>query len=667
MAVVISRPGGYGGTTVPLAIDQSAPPAPTGLQGVSSTGQIVWSFDQTADIHDSVTAASGIASYDLELDGVIQTITAPSANILGQPTLANIGAITPPPTLVQSGTNWTLTAAGNGIDGTADQVGFAYWSVTGDCALIDRVTSFTGSGQDFAYAGQMLRNSTAVGSVYAANYQWLLGGNQGVEAKHRLTLDGSISGVNYAVGDNITRYYRKTVCIGTNLTYYYSTDGNNWQTLASDAVANLNSSKLVGFFTSDLNVSHTPVVLTAQFDGPRVVPPAAVSYVQSSAKTTPVIARVRARDAAGNVSTWSNSLAVTPGQVTNATGYKWHPGNYIVAVASNHPGVYANNQWQPRSEILDFLTSIGSSTNIKGVLVPGFWDYWEGNTAGDYSGGFAIVDALLEKCASLTVPKRLIIKMIPEAYEYPLPADPGYDNAPDYLYNAGIVLHNQGETGLWIAQIDKQPGMDRLIALSNAYAARYDSHPLFEMFCPMEQTSMPFANFDWTTYKTQMGRLHDSMQTAWAHTLVRCPINFAGNNDTQCRELYDLVRRPGVVFGGPDCYPDSGRPLQGDRVYRGLNSDGTTHSGWADYRGQYGWVSEVEGDVDFATYSTSTKEQIRDYGKNTTRNNYFVWWPTSGNNGTPTFAALISWIDGGNAAPYSTACPSSFPACYTGG
>src|ERR1700742_2165325 len=77
---------------------------------------------------------------------------------------------------------------------------------------------------------------------------------------------------------------------------------------------------------------------------------------------------------------------------------KWTPGFYV---SIKDPG------WD-QATAYSVLDQTGSNANVKGIQVMFRWADLEGATAGDYSKGFAAIDALLSKMGSEKNQKHLI-------------------------------------------------------------------------------------------------------------------------------------------------------------------------------------------------------------------------------------------------------------------
>jgi hypothetical protein len=95
--------------------------------------------------------------------------------------------------------------------------------------------------------------------------------------------------------------------------------------------------------------------------------------------------------------------------------------------------------------------------------------------------------------------------------------------APADLIAANTVATSSG----FIACVWRSAVMDRFIAAVQAFAARYDNHPLVEFITYSESaTSNPVAaDYNKDTYATQLGRLTTASAAAFVHTLSAVSLN----------------------------------------------------------------------------------------------------------------------------------------------
>ena len=231
---------------------------------------------------------------------------------------------------------------------------------------------------------------------------------------------------------------------------------------------------------------------------------------------------------------------------------KWHPGHYMW-LDPNHS-----------SDAIRFaaIDGIGNETNVQGIQLIVKWALLEGPTKGDYSKGFAFIDSHLVKLGSVGTPKRLILQVADRAFGSGIPSPASAASTlPSYLftseYNGGYVTPDSGQTWsgslVLAARVWEQPVMDRLIALSQAYAARYDQHPLFEMFGMSETALGVVGNGNSaSSYSTQIKRWYAASKAAWVHTQLRQNANYLGS-DAQMSDLINTTSLGGgVAVGGPD-------------------------------------------------------------------------------------------------------------------
>lgn len=217
-------------------------------------------------------------------------------------TLTTLGSQTSGRSLSYSNGTWTMTGLGNGVwtDGS-DDCQFAYKQMTGDCAMVARVASFTYSGSGNGKAGLMIRdNLTAtisqrawVGFVPAATQLmeshmrgWTENWGGGGYAQRSHWLTPYTSGIPYWV--KIERRDQQ-------IAVFTSQDGVSWMPMSCSYYGNLPSTLYIGFHLSSGNA--TPV--TATFDhvaftggtGGLVTTPAAPGGLIATASSKAVTAR----------------------------------------------------------------------------------------------------------------------------------------------------------------------------------------------------------------------------------------------------------------------------------------------------------------------------------------------------------------------------------------
>jgi hypothetical protein len=213
--------------------------------------------------------------------------------------------------------------------------------------------------------------------------------------------------------------------------------------------------------------------------------------------------------------------------------------------------------------------------------------------------------------------------------------------------------------------------VDRIIALSAAYAARYDSNPKVEMWQPHEETAGlvgdASAGFSWAAALAQWRRLYAALATQWTHTLIREGVNFM-DSPGSLRYDMDHLHRPGLIFGGADSMPETVRTIDANYAFRGLDVGTTSspagrpHTGWTDLRGIYPWLAFINaGEI----YGTATPQQEQTYAHDTMHDSYLVWMRESWD-GVPAryWPNVLPYIASGSTPVYTTACPTGW-TCNT--
>jgi len=257
-----------------------------------------------------------------------------------------------------------------------------------------------------------------------------------------------------------------------------------------------------------------------------------------------------------------------------AAAIKWHPGHYM-SIRNNH-----------RYDDQDFgyIRELANEPTVMGILRDWKWRDVEPKK-GEYD--FSEIDDYLKAVKKLPNPKHFIIRIENRAF--------GGQKAmvvPDYLLNDAAYAGGQIPMAHGVvARIWEAAVMDRLIALTQALAARYDAEPLVEGISTSE-TAISFnadnpapASFSTGALLEQLERLIAAARTAWAHSNVFAETNFLGSNQ-QMEAFIAYCAEHQAVIGGPDVVPDT--PSQSEQILRGgLGSS-------KDYRGIVAIKAEVQ-------------------------------------------------------------------------
>jgi len=288
----------------------------------------------------------------------------------------------------------------------------------------------------------------------------------------------------------------------------------------------------------------------------------------------------------------AHAAAQTPPQAQGAI--KWHPGHYM-SVRNSHKYDDADQ---------GYITQIANEPTIRGILRDWNWrDIETSKGVYDFSG----IDTYLHTVKSLPSHKQMIIRIENRVFGQ------GGTTVPDYLKTDPVFQGGEVPMGNGVvARIWDAPVMDRLIALYQALAARYDSDPTVEGIGTSE-TAIGFSKEHPapSTYSNgalvmQLERFLLAARAAWGHSNVFVETNYLGS-DAQMEDFIRHCMTSRIVVGGPDTwnrtYLAAGtRALQSDAIVTGARGSGT------DYRGVVAIKSEVEATElggYIATFTTS--------------------------------------------------------------
>lgn len=319
---------------------------------------------------------------------------------------------------------------------------------------------------------------------------------------------------------------------------------------------------------------------------------------------------------------------------------KWHPGHYMWLDRNNStPEIRAAHMRQ-----IDAI----ANEPLRGVKLSLYWAHLE-SSPGDYSSAYKIIDEYLARLKSKN--KYLMLSIQDRQFGgYGADLTPFF---PAYIVKDpkyGVTKMQNGIT----ARIWQPATADRLIALSKALAARYDSHPNFEMY-QMEETAVavPIGKDGYTIdgHGREIRRLIAESKSAWKQTLLRLPANFFGS-DTQMQELLAYCAANGIAVGGPDIIPN--QTIQANRLYDRY------------FKGRLIWVAEVQSPSLGGHEGTFTAKQIYDSALKQGPS-YFVWYRNTWSGGAPQKwdSGLLPFIRLVKGAT-NTVCPSSLNNACSG-
>ena len=302
---------------------------------------------------------------------------------------------------------------------------------------------------------------------------------------------------------------------------------------------------------------------------------------------------------------------------------KWNPGNYVYLSPSDG---HRDGAAQRQSD-LAWFQNYANNPNIKGYYIQKYLYHFEG-AQGVYDktstvngvdyGGYAMIDWYLQQCRTYGN-KRLLIEF--EATGFGTVSNV----LPPYWVTAGWFEQPTGYSGakIWI-----EACMTRFLAMFQAYANRYNSHPLVEVI-GIEETSYPVPSASISAWTTQMTRWLQTVPTYWTNTLTRYNANFAPTLSPDpillgVVEQMNAARVGAIITGGPD--PQGNYPSLSNNVcvlFRGETTlGGTTYP--RNLRGTHAWFNSTEENF-LTTNTIRTPAWIYDYAINVMQSSHLSW------------------------------------------
>jgi hypothetical protein len=233
-----------------------------------------------------------------------------------------------------------------------------------------------------------------------------------------------------------------------------------------------------------------------------------------------------------------------------------------------------------QSNRFGYYDEIASDAGIEGVTVPFRWSQMEG-AEGNYSAGFALVQAEINKLKNLAVPKRLIIRFSDSAYGSGITcAGSSGGFLPSYLLSGGYLWDGSNGVKCALRYWDAS-AMNKLIALWQAYGDEFNDEPYFEGFVLPRELALSGgqneADFSTAAYVTQLQRFATEVQPHWPNTWFGFVTNYV-HSQSGMNSLIAHMATLGLAPGDADTIPDGNPVTDGIRTIRGL-------SGGVDYRG----------------------------------------------------------------------------------
>lgn len=594
----------------PAGTDTLAPAIPTWRSITPNTNALDCVVTQSSDEYNGATQAAGVASYKVYKGGVLdQTVTAPAANILAQPTATNLGTMSPTPTAIQSGKTWTLTAAGTGIHNTpTEQCLYVHWPVTGAFKFRAKVGPYGNPGSNYAFSsvGLMIHETAAQGGRFFAI--GLQPGDYspspiGIFVKSRTALNGNGANDAQSVSAGLAGaawFELERSADLTTLTARYSTDGK----IPSDIVTKqipMGASITVGMFAASQVAGSTIACPISELS----LTTGDIAFTVST--TVAATITVSAVDAVPNESAQSASLTATPATPPSAGVKKFNWGHYVETYQ------YGTYDFTSRiNENIAWLLPANSPSPFIGIAYYLIDGHIEGDTAGDYSRGEALLDQILDAAEAQG---RKVVIVTDNCYANFSPADftngklfPKYLRAAPYT-NPADTLNNDGGLfrpfagfpgvgnltaieRLWIPAV-----MDRKIARWRRMGELFDGRAGLE--CIMfGSTSIGWtflgnddypsdasrSGFSYPAYVTQFKRWLVEMADAWPTTLVAIKSDWPGSH-ANALNIVSTMREHKINYGTYDTLDYFGRNGVDSGTVTAGNTTNPEEYGHAAFRG----------------------------------------------------------------------------------
>lgn len=230
---------------------------------------------------------------------------------------------------------------------------------------------------------------------------------------------------------------------------------------------------------------------------------------------------------------------------------KWNPGHYMMATVGNS----APSALATRKSHYDL---IANSTAIKGVVT---WAFWGNLEPTNDSFSWTTIQDELDYVKGLTVPKRLVIRMLDKRENPDGCANRTY--YPQWLVDAGLCVQTRtGSDPIYTYKWWDDTLVTEYIELLQAMAAEFDDDPYFEGIVIQRETAIgqpqnQSIGFSKATYVQHMKEIASAAQAAFDNSTVLLYTNFissGGTADTQSMLAWQLAN--GIGEGSPDTAPD---------------------------------------------------------------------------------------------------------------
>lgn len=581
----------------PAPADTLAPTVVTGLTAVPAVGQIALAWDASSDPHDGTTSGA-LKEYDVKVGASTVATIAAAAGLSPKLTVATIGTVTPDPVVNQTGAAYDITVRGTGFSASSDSGVFAGAQIAGDGTIIVKLASITTALLTAEVAVQiresLAADAKAISLIQSSNYA-----AYGVVARARSAAGSAAALAGYSAGVQ-PAVWLKASRAGNSFAVAYSTDGNDWKTVATQTIA-MASTAWFGIAAASQNAATSIAALVQQVNINNVARP---TYTHST--VTGGSYTIVARDLALNVAAASAPVIALP--LSSTIVRRWNPG------------VWLSFRGHPKDHWPAAIAATSAYSWIKGIL----FDYELKQVEAaqdDYAAGLALIaaDFLLAKNAG----KKAHFRISTRAFG---PVSDTRQVVPDYIYNGyanrgQAFFQNKGV----LARIWEAPIADRLIAAFRAVFAAFDGDTAFDGMSTDEtaitwSTQYPApSGYSNAALLSQFQRLSGCRPQGTRANLF-IPANYLGS-DTAMEDLIIAARANKGGIGGPDTWNrtwvEAGtRAIQGDEIMRGER--GSLH----DYRPEIIVVNEVQATELGGYIASFSPAQVWDVAVNINRANY---------------------------------------------
>lgn len=171
----------------------------------------------------------------------------------------DIGSPSPAGSTSFASNTYTMRAGGANIGGNADQLHFAYQTVSGDVDLVARVGSVT-AADAMSRVGVMVRASLSANSAFAYTSLRASAG-YGFEWRYTGGASASVTNGGSAAAPGWVRLTRR----GQRFEAYRSSDGHNWTLVDSEDIADMPTTAYVGLAATSARASASTTATVSNF------------------------------------------------------------------------------------------------------------------------------------------------------------------------------------------------------------------------------------------------------------------------------------------------------------------------------------------------------------------------------------------------------------------